>query len=109
MFFFFCFVLDDNVMFFRRMFLIVLLFVVVMFFGVVLLVFVFVWSFWIWDFLIYWIKLELSFVGYGVILDVGCWIVILLMFVKFFGVVIFCLLLVYLLVYVIYVMLGLCV
>ncbi len=49
---------------------------VVLLLGVVPLALVVVWSFWTWDPATYWIKPELSFAGYGAILDAGRWTVI---------------------------------
>ncbi len=97
---------DDNVMPFRRTLLIAPPLAVVTLLGVVPLALVFVWSFWTWDPSTYWIKPELSFAGYGAILDAGRWTVILSTLVKSFGAALLCSLLAYPLAYAIHVMSG---
>lgn len=91
---------------FRRTLLIAPPLAVVTLLGVVPLALVFVWSFWTWDPSTYWIKPELSFAGYGAILDAGRWTVILSTLVKSFGAALLCSLLAYPLAYAIHVMSG---
>lgn len=74
--------------------------------GVLPLALVVVWSFWTWDPSTYWIKPELSLAGYGAILDVGRWTVILSTLAKAFAAAIICTILAYPLAYSTHVMAG---
>ncbi|MQB40948.1 ABC transporter permease [Rhizobium sp. ICMP 5592] len=64
-------------------------------FGLVPLTIVVVWSFWSWDPVTYWIKPDLSLVGYAGILEAGRWTVIVSTLIKAFGTALLCLLIAY--------------
>lgn len=64
-------------------------------FGLVPLTIVVVWSFWSWDPSTYWIKPDLSLLGYAGILEAGRWTVIVSTLAKAFGTALLCLLIAY--------------